>query len=156
MNNLIFLIIGIVIGLLAAFLFIYFKTSSLMIWEDKSRFGFDETIEKLTREVEGAQWKMPAVHDLQETMKKNGYDVRKVKVLEICQPKIAQQILSRDKERIVSSLMPCRIAVYEKSDGQVYVSRINSGLIGKLMEGVIPGVMKEATDGVENILKEVI
>lgn len=151
-----FLFIGVIIGLIASFLFIYYQSSSMMIWENKSRFGFDETITRLTSQVEKAQWKMPAVHDLQETMKKNGFEVRRVKVLEICQPKIAQQILSRDAERIVSSLMPCRIAVYEKADGQVYVSRMNSGLIGKLMKGIVPEVMKEATDGVETILKEVI
>lgn len=156
MNNLLFIFIGIIIGMVAVFIFIYYQSSSMMIWENRSRYGFDQTVEKLTRSVEEAQWKMPAVHDLQETMKKNGYDVRRVKVFEICQPAIAQQILSKDAERLVSSLMPCRIAVYEKSDGQVYISRINSGLIGKLMKGVIPKVMKEATDGVENILNEIV
>ena len=57
------------------------------------------------------------VHDLQATMKKFDKDVRSVKVFDICHPDHSYEILSRDQERIVSNLMPCRIAVYEKNDG---------------------------------------
>jgi len=49
--------------------------------------------------------------------------------------------------------MPCCIAVYEKTDGKTYVSWMNTGLMGKMMKGVVPGVMKVASEESEQIVK---
>ena len=40
--------------------------------ENQSRFGFTETIEKLSKDILEKGWKITMTHDLQETMKKNG------------------------------------------------------------------------------------
>ena len=91
---------------------------------------------------------------MKETMRKNGKtDVLNAKVLEICQPELSHKILSRDKERIAISMMPCRIAVYEKADGSVIISRMNASLLGKFMPGIIPEVMKSAASESEEIIE---
>ena len=101
-------------------------------------------------------WKIPHVNDLQATMHKFGKEVRQVKVYEICQPDHAFKILSQDDERIVSSLMPCRVAIYEKSDGSVYVSRMNSGLLSRPMNKIIRSTMSDAAAETEQILADII
>lgn len=156
MNLAIGIIVGIISGIGITLLVIRIKAQSLMLHENKSIYGFAETEEIIAKAVAGAGWKMPKVHDLQETMTNNGYSVRPVRVIEICKPSYAFQILEKSEERIASSLMPCRIAIYEKADGKVYVSRMNAGLLGSLMNGVIPGMMSKAAEETEMIIKSVI
>lgn len=73
-------------------------------------------------------------------------------VFEICQPDLAEKILLTDDEKIVSNLMPCRVAFYEKNDGNVYFSRMNSGLISKTMGKVTRKQMKRAFQETEVFL----
>jgi uncharacterized protein (DUF302 family) len=89
-------------------------------------------------------------------MKKYGKDVRPVKVFELCHPDHAGKILAADSERIVSVLMPCRVAVYERADGKTYVSRMNSGMMAGMMGGLIADVMADAASDNEKILEPVL
>jgi uncharacterized protein (DUF302 family) len=143
---------GIVIGLLIAFVI----SPSLMFRENSYSKDFDTTVSKLQNEIEERGWKTPVVHDLQATMEKFGKEVKSVKILEICHPDFSYEILSRNEERIVSSMMPCRIAVYEKDDGSVWISRMNSGFLAKPMSPVIRKTMSRAAASVEEIIAEVI
>jgi uncharacterized protein (DUF302 family) len=150
------LILGGFIGLAIAFAAVYFSAPSMMFKENKSTHDFETTIAELEKSVEAHGWKIPHVNDLQATMKKFGKEVRQVKVYEICQPDHAYKILSQDDERIVSALMPCRIAVYEKSDGTVYLSVLNAGLMSKPMNRLIRSTMSDAAAETEAILLPLI
>ena len=146
------LVAGLVIGLLAAF----FMAPSLMFRENIHSEEFEATVAKLEKEIEQRGWKTPVVHDLQATMQKFGKEVRSVKVLEICHPDLSYEILNRSEEKIVSSMMPCRISVYEKEDGSVWISRMNSGFMAKPMSPVIRKTMSSAAREVEEIIAEVM
>jgi len=124
--------------------------------ENESKYNFAETVEKLTAEIEKKAWKVSAVHDLQETLKKNGSEVLPIKVFALCHPKHSSKILSKDDERIVSSLMPCRVSVYEKSNGKSYISRMNTGVLAKSIGGIIEEVMIDSSKEVEEILSTLI
>lgn len=126
-----------------------------MFFESKSKYGFDETVSKLSEVIVQCGWKVIHTHDLQETMKKNGFDVIPVKVLELCKPQYAHRLLSTDDLRIFSNLMPCRISVYEKADGKTYVSRMNSGLFAAQIGGVVEEVMLGAFSDAEEFIKQV-
>ncbi|WP_430813563.1 DUF302 domain-containing protein [Carboxylicivirga sp. RSCT41] len=156
MDKLIFLIVGLVIGALATIFYVKSKAPKMMLMESESRFGFEETLDKLQESIDSKGWKTPHVHDLQATMAKFNYDVKKVKVMEVCKPDVAQLILSRDDERIASTLMPCRISVYEKSNGKVYVARMNSVKMGNLFGGIIKQAMGVAGGESEEIIESVI
>jgi len=54
-------------------------------------------------------------------------------------PAYAADVLSTD--RYVSCLMPCTIAVWEDDAGRVFVSKMNTGLMGKRFGGNIARVM---------------
>lgn len=124
--------------------------------EVQSNYNFDQTMEKLTETILMSGWKIPHVHDLQETMRKNQFDVLPVIVLELCKPAYSVKLLERDDERIYSSLMPCRISVYNKSDGYTYVSLMNSGTIAAQLGGMVELVMTDAYLESQKFIKSVI
>ena len=123
-----------------------------MIIEDTSRYDFSTTIEKITAAVNDAGWKMPATHDLQNTIRNFGKEILPVKIIEICHPGHSSRLLGLDDERIVSTFMPCRISVYEKSDGKVYISRINASMLSRSFGGLIEEVMTDSAVEMEEML----
>lgn len=127
-----------------------------MFIESESRFKFDETVKVLEETITANGWKVLIVHDLQASMKKAGKEVLSVKVFEVCNPKHSYKLLSQDDKRIYSSLMPCRFSVYEKADGKVYVSRMNTILLSKQIGGIVEEVMTDATKETEEFLKAVL
>lgn len=130
------------------------KTNQLVV-EHPSRFEFEKTVDLLVAESERRDWKVPAVHDLQQSLAKSGKTVRPVKVIEICKPQYSGRMLELNDERIISVMMPCRISVYEKEDGLAYVSLINAGELASDLPANIAGVMKEASDETFEIVKSV-
>lgn len=131
------------------------KNTSLFL-ENLSAYNFNDTVEKLTFEIENNLWKVSAIHDLQQTLLNHGKDVLPVKVFALCHPKHSSKILEKDNERIVSSLMPCRISVYMKSDGNTYLSRMNTAILAKSIGGIIEEVMSDSSNEVEEILRKII
>lgn len=150
------ILIGIVTGLALGLLIAFFISPSLMFREDKYSKDLDTTVAELEKEIEKRGWKVPVIHDLQATLKKFGKDVKGVRIMEICNPDLSYEILSRSEEMMVSSMMPCRISVYEKEDGSVWISRMNSGFLAKPMSPVIRKTMSAAASDVEEIIAEVM
>lgn len=129
--------------------------SHQMVIEYQSRHDFDKTVELLVADAERREWKVPAVHDLQQSLAKSGRSVKPVKVIEICKPRYSGQMLELNHERIISVMMPCRISVYEKEDGLTYISLINTGEMASGLPANIASVMKEASDETFEIVKTV-
>ncbi len=126
-----------------------------MFFESKSRYAFDETVERLNTIIAEAGWHVTHTHDLKETMNKNGYEVLPVKVIELCNPKYAHRMLSADELRIYANMMPCRISVHEKADGKTYVSRMNSALFASQIGGVVEEVMSGAYYDAESFVARI-
>jgi len=103
--------IGIATGLVIAGLALFIAARTTIIREDESKYDFDTTLAELEKAIGAADWKIQAVTNMQTILKNFDMEVRKIKVYEVCKPELAYEILSRDRERIVSSLMPCRISV---------------------------------------------
>jgi len=126
-----------------------------MFFENRSRYGFDETINRLSEIVPENGWKVIQILDLQETMRKNGKEVLPVKVIELCKPDYAYRLLSDDALRIYANMMPCRISIYQKTDGQTYVSRMNSEMLAAQIGGVVQEVMSGAFTDAEDFIKKI-
>ena len=150
--NLIIYFLGIVLGMLILIEF----SADLVMQEDKSKYGFEETVTAFEAAVAEKGWVVPAVHDLQKSMAKYGTEVNSVKVFSICYPEHAVKILSGSDERIVSSMMPCRVSIYEKEDGGVYISTINSRRMSAGMQRSVRKVMKAAYEDMEEIISGII
>ena len=126
-----------------------------MVIETRSKFDFDKTVEMIISEAERREWKVPAVHDLQQSLAKAGKTVQPVKVIEICKPAYSGQLLELSDERIMSVMMPCRISIYLKNDNKTYLSLLNGGELAGMQPGKISEVMKAASDETFEIIKVV-
>jgi uncharacterized protein (DUF302 family) len=127
-----------------------------VFFENVSPFDFQTTVDKLSIEIEKKSWKISNIYDLQNTMEKHGKKVLPVKVFSLCHPNHSSRILERDSERIISSMMPCRVSVYEKAGGKTYISRMNSSIMAAGIGGVIEQVMTESANEVEDIIKNTL
>ena len=149
-------LVGVVVGIFVMVGIMFFTMPSMMLLEDQSKYDFDTTVEKLEEAIEDNGWKVVIIHDMQETLAEFGHDVLDVKIFEICSSRHSARILVLDDERIVSALMPCRVAIYKKSNGNTYISRMNSSLMAIPMGGVIADVMGLAAAETEAILEVII
>lgn len=147
---------GIFSGLILIGLFMSIVLPRMLFTVSESKYGFDQTVELITEAAQANKWNMPHQYDLQQTMAKNGFEVDSVKVFSVCKPDIAVRILGSDSDRHLSVLMPCRISVYQKKDGKIYISRMNAGLFARLIGGKASGAMHDAGEGVEQILKSIL
>ena len=125
------------------------------IIEETSLYDFNNTVEKLVAEAERREWKVPFIHDLQQSLAKSGKAVNPVKVIEICKPEYSGKMLELNDERIISVMMPCRISVYEKEDGKTYIALVNTADMASGMPENIASVLKSAANESAEIVKTV-
>jgi uncharacterized protein (DUF302 family) len=157
MKKLAFLIIGLIVTGLILIFMAQNKDNNDYLIENQSRYTYDETVaqlEAIVAETEG--WKILHTYDLQKSMETNGYKVLPVKVFSLCNPAHSSKILFSNQERVVSSLMPCRVAVYVRQDGYTYISRMNSAAMAANMGGLVNEVMQDAFTEMEAILDGLI
>jgi uncharacterized protein (DUF302 family) len=147
---------GLTLGVLLIAVVGFFSAPAMMIVEDESQLSYDETVQMIQKSAKANNWKVPKVHKIDKSVAKAGYKVRPVTVIELCQPDHAAEILTEDEARVVTSMMPCRVSVYETEDGRVVVSRMNTSLVAKLFGGTVTRVMANATQDQEKILSAVL
>jgi uncharacterized protein (DUF302 family) len=135
-------LVGFVVGVVALGAALYAFAPGMMLTEQPSRFDLEETVAKLEAAAKEHGWVVSSVKKLDQSVKKHGGpEVRPVRLVNLCQAQHAGKILLDDGARFVSVMMPCTISVYEKSDGSVWVSSMNPGLMGRLFGGTISEVM---------------
>jgi len=149
-------VVGFLVGIIFFGVAGFLAAPGMMIVEDESKLGFEETVQAILDSAKKNNWKVPKVYKLHKTLAKDGIEVLPVAVIELCHPEHAGRVLESDGGRVVSSLMPCRLSVYKTSDGKVIVSRMNSGLVAKAFGGVIAEVMAQASAENEEILSVVL
>lgn len=118
--------------------------------ERESRLNFSETVDSLTIALQTDGWKISAKHDLENDLKKNGYTILPVKVLELCNPNHSSKMLLMDDMRYLSIIMPCRVAIYEKSDGKTYITLMNSIEMAKIIGGPIEEQIKVIQEEIDH------
>jgi uncharacterized protein (DUF302 family) len=128
-------------------------TKTKFVIEKSSKYDFDKTVDLLVAEAERREWKVPAIHDLQQSLAKSGKSVKPVKVIEICKPAYSGQMLELNDERIMSVMMPCRISVYLKNDGKTHIAIIDGGEMAAGQPESIAKIMKAASDETLEIVK---
>lgn len=153
MKNLIYLLTGILSGIVITLLFITLSGYSLLFEEKVSLYGFEETAALLEKSAKEHQWRIPAVHDMQKTMQSIDKTVLSEQIFELCKPEYAYEVVRNDEERIASTILPCRVAIYEKSDGKTYVSLMNMKLIERLMKSTLSDMMKKASTEIDEIIE---
>ena len=114
------------------------QASGDMILEKASPLGFEETIARVKANAKALGWKVPKKwkHNFQKNfLYVTKQDIGKNLVFSMCEPWEAVKLLKHDKYKKFLSMMPCSFAVYEKSDGKVYVSSMNIQMLGQMYKG---------------------
>jgi len=133
-------LVGLLVGAVVTGLVVVKTMPGMMIVTRPSRLGFEETVEAVQKGIEAQGWSSPATIDMNKSMAARGVTLEpQVRVVQLCKADYAKRVLETD--RYVASLMPCAIAVYEGDDGRVYLSKMNTGLMGKMFGGTIAEVM---------------
>jgi len=130
----------------------------MMLTTYKSKFTYEETIKKLTIAIDlKDDWKVTKEFDFQKNIIDAGYDkIKRVGSFALCNPKYASMILTEEQNRKVTSIMPLKLGVFEKKNGQIYVSELNIGLMGMMFGGTIAKVMSVAGKDVKEIIVSVM
>ena len=124
--------------------------------ESQSRYNFDQTMEKLSAAILSGGWNISVTLDLHASLSKSGIDVLPVKVIELCNPKLAFRILRNSETRIYSGMLPCKISIYEKENGKTCISILNTGSLASQIGGEVEAVMVEAFSQAEGFIYQVI
>ncbi|MDR9391772.1 MAG: DUF302 domain-containing protein [Trueperaceae bacterium] len=149
-------LLGLVVGAILALAIVWFSAPSMMMMVDESPYGFEETVAEFQAAADEAGWSVLEARDMQAVVANHGADVDPVMVFDLCSSRHSIEILEQDDERIVTPMMPCRVSIYETSDGTVHVARMNSGLVARTFGGLISDVMQTASGETEAFIATVV
>lgn len=134
---------GFIAGVAATGLLAWSQMSSLMFTERPSPFGVEETVARIQHNIQatGNGWALSGLRNPARAIQNDGGNVLPVMMVEACSTKYSKPILNDDGVRFLSILMPCKISVYKKDDGKVYIGTMNAGLMGAMFGPLVGEVM---------------
>jgi uncharacterized protein (DUF302 family) len=154
-TSIIHVVIWILVGMVLMGLIVWFTMPLLMLVKRKSKLSYDETVTVLTENLAKKQdWQVKLVNDYQKSTEAFAA-IERVGSITICNPHHASKILAEDKNRGVTAFMPLGLGVYEDKKGQVFVSKLNIGLLGKMFGGTISEVMGKAGKEINEVVESV-
>ena len=148
-------IIWVLVGMALMGLIVWFTMPLLMLVKHKSKLNYGETITALSEALMKKQgWDVLNVNDFQKRTK-DFVTLERVGSIDICNPRYVSKILAEDQNRGVTAFMPLDLGVYEDKKGQVFVSKLNIGLLGKMFGGTISKVMGAAGKDLSEVVNSV-
>ena len=153
------LMIGFVAGLLVTIAAMVMTMRSKMVVPERSSKSFDATCEAIESVVPGTEgWSFPMESfDMSAKLAaKNGLpdNITRIRLYFMCNPKVAKLVLGAEPK--LSAIMPCSWSVYELTDGSVWVSHMNIGMMSKMMGGVFGSSMGEVAETDERFLEQIL
>jgi uncharacterized protein (DUF302 family) len=114
--------------------------------------GFDEAIEKVTRELANEGFGVLTEIDVQTTLKaKLDVDMRPYRILGACNPALANQAITAVPE--IGLLLPCNVLVREDDENRVHVSFMDPGaVLGLVDDPRVDPLAGQVTAKLENVL----
>jgi uncharacterized protein (DUF302 family) len=127
-----------------------------MLIEVASPLGFEETLERLEVNAKDQGWKVPGkwkVDFQRNLLKVTDTDIGPNRVIKMCEPFAAAKLLLKDEYKMLTAMMPCTIAVYQKSDGKTYIAMMNLEVMGEMFGGDVLEMTKELAPQMAEMLK---
>jgi len=124
--------------------------------EVASPADFPKTLDAFRTETKAAGWSIVTEHNLAGMLSARGYTLHPVIVLEVCNSTYGAQLLAKDEYRYVSSMMPCRVSIYQTSTGKVVISRMNASMFAEMVAGEVAEVMLKADSEMDAIIKKTL
>ncbi len=155
MSKLLTILISFILGAIVAAAIGFYSLPGFMIKEVASPYGFEETMTKVKANAKAQGWKVPKSWKInfQKNLKKTvKIDIGPNQVMGMCEPQAAADILKHDKLKQLAVMMPCKIAIYEKSDGKTYISIMNMNLLGAAFGDVVNGITTKLAPQMEKMV----
>jgi len=153
--NALLVLLCFIAGMVLMGLIVWFAMPFLMLTKLRSKLTYDETISLLGETLKKKQdWKVLTVNDYKKSTEAF-VTLERVGSVNICNPRYSSKILADDKNRGVTAFMPLGIGVYEDRKRQVFVSKLNIGLLGKMFGGTISEVMGDAGKDLSEVVNSV-
>lgn len=114
---------------------------------DKS---FDTVVENIERLTPENQFRVLAVHDVQETLAEKGFERGPYKIIEICNAGFAHKALGKDVA--VGMFMPCRYTVHTENNKTI-VTLARPSMISEMLP---EAGLTELAATVETTLKKIM
>jgi len=151
----VFTVFGILIGVIITGITINLSAGRMMIKEMKSPYDFEKTVETIVNRINDAPgWHVVTVIDQnKEVQAHGGTAIGKFNIIQYCSGKYSSEMLSSDDRKMIGAMLPKNLAVYEKSDGQVYLSTSNGAVMGKLFGGETEDIIERVSLEIEGILR---
>lgn len=149
---------GFAIGVVIVALLGWMMLPHLMFSERVSPFGVEETIARIQHniannpELKAKGWSLSGLRNPAKAVQADGSNVLPVMMIEACSTKYSKPILQEDTVRFLSILMPCKISVYKKNDGKVYIGTMNAALMGKMFGPMVGEVMGKVAEDQKKFL----
>ncbi len=122
-----------------------------------SKFGFDETVDKLHDNALNNGWTIPDVRNLQQEYIDSGLkEMTRLKVLYFCNSQGGYTILQNDEKKAMSVMMPMGVSVFEKKDGSVEIAAMNLSMMGGMFSSEVKEVLTDSGKRLDASLKEII
>lgn len=139
------LIGGFTAGLALAALLAWNMAGKLMFREIQSPYSVEETAARIQQNIEAAgnKWSLVGLRNPGKAVEQDGGNTLPVLMVEACSTRYSGPILKNDALRYLSILMPCKVSVYKKSDGKVYIGMMNAKLIGSLFGSEVGELMAQ-------------
>lgn len=159
MKTKIIIIVSVILGFLAGIIFagvaVSVSSKNMMVKEFKSPYDFDKTVEVMAERINNKDgWIVTDIIDQNESVIQNGgYEIGNFKIIKYCHGKYSSRMLETDDRKKIGNMMPKSFAVYQKSDGQVFVSTMNGAVMGKLLGGETGRIIEEVSLEVESMMR---
>jgi uncharacterized protein (DUF302 family) len=149
------LIFGFLIGVLFTAVTINISAKPMLVKEFKSPYDFEKTVQVMTDRINNKEgWHVTNVIDQNKAVSENGgFPIGNFKIIKYCHGGFSAEMLKADDRKKIGAMMPKSFAVYQKSDGQVYVSTVNGAIIGKLFGGEEERIIEESSLEIEDIMR---
>jgi uncharacterized protein (DUF302 family) len=137
------LIGGFVGGVAIAAALVWSMAGNLIFKEVPSPYGVEETAARIQQNIQAAgnKWELVGLRNPGKAVEQDGGNTLPVLLVEACSTRYSGPILKNDAIRFLSILMPCKISVYKKSDGKVYIGLMNAELIGSFFGSEVGELM---------------
>ena len=154
-RTIVYIIFGFIAGIIFSGVVINISSGEMMVKEMRSPYDFEKTVSVMSDRINGKEgWHVTGIIDQNEELALNGgYDIGNFKIIKYCSGKYSADMLSADERKKIGNMMPKTFAVYEKSDGQVYVSTMNGAVMGKIFGGEIERIIEEVSLEVEDMMR---
>jgi len=148
------LVAGLILG---GVVFVYLMRRFMMVaYKIEGTFDeVNEAIKKVVPQFEGWSFPIPEWQFYKSQLSRNlTYDnIKDMIMYFVCKPSHANRVLRVNPT--LGAIMPCTWAVYETTDGGVYIAKMNISLMSKMYFGTIGEVMREVAATEKEMLKKI-